>query len=219
VLPGVHRRGTVSVCELAQGPELYYVFYNVRVAVSDGDARFAAHCPVPEEARAFPLMRWYDRLARTWKLWDGETFIAVSSLTPEQQNLSLGLEIWGHNILVHRIEQGWLPKDEVPGRDSTLLHPSGNDEPLEIESAGKASYYLYFTKKKSAQDAAEVVRIRGYEVDVQRSASTPEWLLLAKPPYPMREDDLAQARDYFEGIADQFGGEYDGWEVETEGAS
>ncbi|HWC29402.1 MAG TPA: ribonuclease E inhibitor RraB [Dehalococcoidia bacterium] len=77
----------------------------------------------------------------------------------------------------------------------------------------KLTHYLYFETRATAEAAGETVRIRGYDIDVLKSADDKQWLLLAVGGIPVDEDTVDDNRDYFESLAGSLGGEYDGWEM------
>ena len=72
-------------------------------------------------------------------------------------------------------------------------------------------FYLYFPSKESASEVAQTLRDEGYEVQVSLGADNINWLCFAtKSIFPTREA-LSAIRVYFEALAQQQGGEYDGW--------
>jgi hypothetical protein len=82
----------------------------------------------------------------------------------------------------------------------------------EIEDP-KLTHYLYFESRATAEAAGETIRVRGYEIDVMKSADDQQWLLLAVGQIPADENTIDDSRGYFEGLAESLGGEYDGWEM------
>ena len=77
----------------------------------------------------------------------------------------------------------------------------------------KLTHYLYFETRATAEAAGEAIRVRGYDIDVMKSADDQQWLLLAVGAIPADEDTIDDSRGYFEGLASSLGGEYDGWEM------
>ena len=84
--------------------------------------------------------------------------------------------------------------------------PGGLAEP-------KLTHYLYFETRATAEAAGEAIRMRGYDIDVMKSADDKQWLLLAVGAVPVDEDTIDDSRGYFDGLAGSLGGEYDGWEM------
>lgn len=54
------------------------------------------------------------------------------------------------------------------------------------------------------------MRARGWNVEVAKGADGKSWLALAKQPAPI-DDDNEDIREELERLADDLGGEYDGW--------
>jgi hypothetical protein len=88
--------------------------------------------------------------------------------------------------------------DAGAGRDSI-------DEP-------RMTHYLYFDARATAEAAGEAARVRGYEIDVLKSADDRQWLLLAVGVVA-EDETVLDSRQYFEGLAESLGGDYDGWEI------
>jgi hypothetical protein len=79
-----------------------------------------------------------------------------------------------------------------------------------------ALYYLYFASQEVAETGAVEGRAAGYACSVREPLPEHpgQWLLLCErqdmlldPPNVIAADDL------FQGIADRFGGDFDGWEA------
>jgi regulator of RNase E activity RraB len=82
------------------------------------------------------------------------------------------------------------------------------DEPQWFE------HYLYFSKRRQAEQAAKELRQAGYEVDLDRSGS--EWRVLAQHQLLPDEGALEEAIEYLEALVERYAGEYDGWGVAIE---
>lgn len=74
-------------------------------------------------------------------------------------------------------------------------------------------HYFYFPEQTAANDAAGALESLGYSVEVRHGAFRGNWLVRARrcgtPPGDMTEE-CGQ-------LAQQYGGEYDGWENGVEG--
>jgi len=77
-------------------------------------------------------------------------------------------------------------------------------------------HYLYFPKEPNAQGAGELLRSRGFSVEVRKGASGEDWLAVATKAGPKTSEQMDELRDEMEALAAQFGGEYDGWEAATD---
>ncbi len=71
---------------------------------------------VPEHSRKFPLFRVgvihpETGKVETWWLWDGEKEWPIGSITEDERKLPIRAS-WNDTMLVQRIEEGWLPKND-----------------------------------------------------------------------------------------------------------
>ena len=80
-------------------------------------------------------------------------------------------------------------------------------------------FFLYFPSEEQAKSAASEIEREGYAVRVNR-APTPWWKrLFSKPSWGCYanksivpdEDTIVEISAWFDGIAQRFCGEYDGW--------
>jgi rhodanese-related sulfurtransferase len=73
--------------------------------------------------------------------------------------------------------------------------------------------YLYLPTEQRALQAAAELRQAGYSVDVRPAATGSTWLALARIDLPPSDQNIREVRQRFEALAQQLGGEYDGWEA------
>lgn len=79
-------------------------------------------------------------------------------------------------------------------------------------------HYLYCRKQYDAERMGKSVAEEGFSVEVRRGALGDNWLVLAKRTQMLNEAEIAELRSFFEKLARNVsGGEYDGWEVATNG--
>jgi len=102
---------------IAAAPERFTVFFPLGAAASRGLVQLVANEVIPERHRGrTPLRRRgaIDREGRviTWIIDDGVEQSVVSTLTPEQAQLSPAA-IWNDTLLAERIAAGWKPEDDV----------------------------------------------------------------------------------------------------------
>jgi hypothetical protein len=79
-----------------------------------------------------------------------------------------------------------------------------------------ALYYLYFGSPEGAEAGAEVARQAGYTCEVRdpMPANPGQWSLVCERHDAILDiDGVRNADDLFQGIADQAGAEFDGWEA------
>ena len=79
-----------------------------------------------------------------------------------------------------------------------------------------ARFYLYLPNMGVAQTASDEIRRAGFVTMVDESAepeSDTPWLVLASRDMVVDETTIAEARRLFDGIAERYSGEYDGWEA------
>jgi hypothetical protein len=75
--------------------------------------------------------------------------------------------------------------------------------------------YSYFPSEHKAREAARRMTASGFQVEVRHGADGASWLALARQVKIPTEDYISEIRPFFEGIAEDLGGEYDGWEIEV----
>jgi len=79
-----------------------------------------------------------------------------------------------------------------------------------------ALYYLYFGTQEAADQAAARAIAAGYGADVREPLPEypGQWSLVCERPDALLDvDGVRMADDLFQGIADDLGGEFDGWEA------
>ena len=75
-------------------------------------------------------------------------------------------------------------------------------------------YYLYFAAEADARQAAAVIEQAGYEAAVSAPDGTiEEWSVRAEGYRVVGASTVEAFRAWFEQIADESRGEYDGWEA------
>jgi regulator of ribonuclease activity B len=97
-----------------------------------------------------------------------------------------------------------LSLKELRGRGADLTRPR------------HVLHFLYFADEATARNAAEAVASAGYEVSVSEpSERVPQWGVRAETTRIVNESTVHAFRPWFEQVAGQHGGEYDGWEAAT----
>lgn len=76
-------------------------------------------------------------------------------------------------------------------------------------------HYLYFPKREAAAATAADLRRRGFATEERLGADGMNWLVLARQEIVPSEETLAAVRQVMENLAQDHGGEYDGWEAEA----
>ena len=79
-----------------------------------------------------------------------------------------------------------------------------------------ALYYLYFGSREAAEAGAETAQNAGYTCSVRDPlpAYPGQWGLVCERPDAILDiEGVRRADDLFQGIADQAGAEFDGWEA------
>lgn len=75
------------------------------------------------------------------------------------------------------------------------------------------THYLYFRNLNSAREAEAVVRERSLETVVEEAALGDDWALLVSSSVGKLAAEFDAERNFLEGVARRFSGEYDGWET------
>jgi hypothetical protein len=79
-----------------------------------------------------------------------------------------------------------------------------------------ALYYLYLPSRELAQQAAQRAEAAGYRTDVREPLpqQPDQWCLVSERDDAVLDvDGVRTADDLFQGIADDLGGDFDGWEA------
>ena len=77
-------------------------------------------------------------------------------------------------------------------------------------------HYLYFNDEESAHRVARQLQGAAYSTEVRESE--PSWLVRASHTIPKSQDALEAIAESLTELAVAEGGEYDGWERETQAA-
>ncbi len=102
------------------------------------------------------------------------------------------------------------------------MSPSSADQDAqvveELKKAGSnmskphlIEFYLYFPSKEAASKVAQTLRDEGYEAQVSLGADNINWLCFATKSIVPTQEALSATGKHLEALAQQLGGEYDGW--------
>jgi hypothetical protein len=103
-----------------------------------------------------------------------------------------------------------LVDDDDDARAIEQLRASGSDlsRPIVVDQ------YLYFPNEEVANSVAEAMRRDGYSVEIEAPGSgVKNWACIAKKPLMVTPSGLREVRGKLTVLAEQAGGEYDGWEA------
>ena len=76
-------------------------------------------------------------------------------------------------------------------------------------------HYVYVPSEVTGKAVATQIRERGFDVEDRLGADGVNWLVLAKCRVVPTEEVIAEARSFFESVAEENGGEYDGWDAKV----
>ena len=96
-------------------------------------------------------------------------------------------------------DQATLNALQEAGSDLSKVHPF--------------DFYFYHNEQLGAQQLCAELRDSGFQVTVRAGAIEGEWLCLATLNMVPSIDRLTELNSDFNGLIDQYGGEYDGWET------
>lgn len=218
---------------------LEYALRNKQVEVVSHQSipDWARHFPIMRKGGAWSdqkeeSLNWHiGNGLRLDRLEDMRNSEFVRELSSEQKKISIA-QLCSFPALVGLIERGWTPErdDELiaAARRPKKKPATERDDEFEDADRKKAAarkaicgsvrqmeaqcidHYLYFPQRNNAEKAAERLRSKGWTVDVRMGADGRNWLALAKQPAPI-DQDIGDLRDELEELANELGGEYDGW--------
>jgi hypothetical protein len=77
-------------------------------------------------------------------------------------------------------------------------------------------HFLYFAEEANARSAAEALGAGGYATSVgPPEGDVGDWIVKAESMRVVDETTVPGYRQWFEQVANEHGGEYDGWEAAT----
>jgi hypothetical protein len=76
-------------------------------------------------------------------------------------------------------------------------------------------FYLYFPTETAARQVGQRLTQSSYRVEVRPAAKGPAWLCLAKTTLTPDTAPLAEMGTLFSQLAQEFHGEFDGWESDV----
>jgi regulator of RNase E activity RraB len=103
----------------------------------------------------------------------------------------------------------------IPDDDRVVLQQlreAGSDlsKPHQIE------FYLYFPTEETAGKAAEKLEAEGFEGEMRRAPDLTRWMCLVYQQMVPELPKIAALKRRLGKLAQEFGGEYDGWETNVE---
>lgn len=105
----------IDVSSVVGAGTRFWIFFRIAAALKSGLISSCGVFPIPEDAKDFPVFRagLRDKEGKidSWWFWDGEKEWFVGHITDEQKKMPMR-GIWGENILINRIESGWLPEND-----------------------------------------------------------------------------------------------------------
>lgn len=225
VLPELYKTRPQDFSVLAQKKESYFVFYTMDYAVRAGQAEVVSNQPVPQWASSYPVMRHaaaFDDFGRVtgWRIVSAASRLTpqdlisaplFTELTQEQLKLSIR-ELWPHAALVRELARDWTPEraEELHLSD---IADARKQRMGAVQTSEPMKHYLYFPRRSNAEGAGEQLRTRGFAVQIRMGSDGEDWLTLATKAAPNTAEEMDEVRDEMESLAEQFGGEYDGWEA------
>ena len=84
----------------------------------------------------------------------------------------------------------------------------------DVSSIHVLKHYLYFADESNSSKASQRLVKRGFQVINRPSADGETWLVLASHIAVPTEERIGAIRADLEKLAEEHGGEYDGWEAE-----
>ena len=94
-------------------------------------------------------------------------------------------------------------------RDAALPGGTGGRRPQWLR------HFIYVPDRTTAKALAARLRRDGFEVESRLGGDDINWLVLARHLLPPGEEALERASERLTGLAEEVGGEYDGWEADV----
>ena len=89
------------------------------------------------------------------------------------------------------------------------------EEGVGPDTVKKIWHYFYFPRREDAERAAGELADLGFRIEqIDDSTTGSDILLLATIRIPLEEEKIDSLIDFLEKLAQDYGGKYDGWEVE-----
>ena len=216
VVEGIWRTRPQALEEVVNAPTRFFTFFPVAAAVNQEVVSLVGNLPVPPQFADFPLMRESGLEPPgggkvDWSLWDGKEKWRIGSLTPEQRMLSI-VEVVNGPVLIRWIDTDWHPETDI------LTNRSDSPRAVAVQHGPDAAapkaidWYLYFSSREQADQAASTLRSDGLRVLV-RPGATGGWLASAQSEPPSTDDAFADLEARLRKVAESLNGEYDGWEA------
>ncbi len=215
VLSGFFPKRPSDFSELAANKESFSTFFCLQAAVNRGLVQIVANTEVPARAKSFPLFRTGMPNPETWNieswlLWDGTKQWKVGKLTEDLLDLPI-LGIIGYPLLLDYIEGGWTSRRAQEfidrARAKEAEQAKSLDKPRAVE---EMRHYLIFEEERAANLAAKRIGNLGLKAGVTDLGEG--WGVNVLQP-DLSEEEIEKTRNLLEGLAGEFGGEYDGSEV------
>jgi hypothetical protein len=104
----------------------------------------------------------------------------------------------------------------APAEADAIVLDQLRDLGSDLTQPRNARFYVYVPTLEAAHAASDETRAAGFVTMVDESAvpdSGNPWLVLASRDMVVDESTIADARRLFDGIAERYSGEYDGWDA------
>ena len=214
ILPGLYKARPDDFSVLANQKERYFVFTPITRACRKKWATIVSNEVVPEWAQGIPLMRMANQIdsngeGRDWYLWDGVKSWPANDADVGQLSIA---SIWGHEVLVEKLAEGWLPSDNYSGPDE-LPEVSDTSEIDTGSELTQVRHYLYFPSQALANTAAQTLETKEYTVKVEPRIEQNNWLVQATMCVLLGEEVMNEHVSYLKSLASSSHGDYDGWDV------
>ena len=216
VVEGLWRQRPQEIDDVVVSPTRFFTFFPVAAALNQNIVSLAGNTPVPPEFAKFPLMRQSGLVPPgggrvDWWLWDGREQWRIGSLNPEQRKLSIA-SVVNDTMLVKWIETDWHPETDIRTNWSDSVSPKPVEGPPEVAEPQAIDWYLYFSSREHADQAAGALRSDTLRV-VVRPGATGGWLALVQTEPPATDDAFENIEERLRNVAESLNGEYDGWEA------
>jgi hypothetical protein len=104
--------------------------------------------------------------------------------------------------MVKELARGWTPERATELRLKDIVEAAEKKKQVAGDESSYEGmrHYLYFPKKRNAEEVGERLRKRGFSVEVQKSSDGENWTVTATKSPPTSGEQMNELRDELEAF-------------------